>query len=270
MKGIVTIEGLVIVLKSVSAIGFLIALNYSIRCHYKTRRYSHTWLYITFAMGTAFILTFVRLLKEFWLECCPQLDIIKVELIPVVIAFLVAAAFTVRRERGFPVILPIKEDDVSLRKTAVKVKPRHSYLVMEERPKESMNMCVNALSEGFSGLCICRRCPYRIEEEFTLKKTPCFWLTEVPSEEYMTIGPDLEKLLRMIEGFILRSEKGIIFIGGLDYLIEHNTFERTLSFVERLSDKISMSNCSLIMSINPYILNEKEEGLLGRWVDVVK
>ncbi|MEA3255630.1 MAG: DUF835 domain-containing protein [Candidatus Altiarchaeota archaeon] len=265
-------DGLVIVLKSVSAIGFLIALNYSIRCHYKTRRYSHTWLYITFAMGTAFILAFVRLLKEFWLECCPYLDIIKVELIPVVIAFLVAAAFTVRREKGFPVIIPVKEDAVSLRKTAVKVKLRHSYLVVEERPKESMNMCVNALSEGFTGLCICRRCPYHIEEEFTLKKTPCVWLTEteIPSREYMTIGPDLEKLLRMIGGFISMSDKGIIFIGGLDYLIEHNTFERTLSFVERLSDKISMSNFSLVMSINPYILNEKEEGLLGRWVDVVK
>lgn len=133
-----------------------------------------------------------------------------------------------------------------------------------------MNMCVNALSEGFTGLCICRRCPDRIEEEFTLKKTPCVWLTEIPSEKYTTIGPDLEKLLQMIGGFISRSEKGIIFIGGLDYLIEHNTLERTLSFVERLSDKISMSNCSLVMSINPYILNEKEEKLLGRWVDVVK
>jgi len=290
MVELITILNIVIALKCVSVIGFLIAVLISYRCYCRTISESYTWLYILLAMMTAFILCAVRLVKEFVSE--PQLlEIFKVELIPVFIVFLVAASFTIKREKGFPNITPVRENNVRVSGEAFTAGEGQTYLILEEEFDKGINMFMHSLARGYEGLLLSRICPADVREKLRLKKTPCIWLTETSPKDNLSLGPELEKMLQVIEDFIKKSGdlesipdtvldeetgehikrtgKGVIYIGGLDYLIEHNSFERALFFMERLTDKIRVSNCILIISVNPYILNESQKKLLEREVHLV-
>ncbi|MEA1925503.1 MAG: DUF835 domain-containing protein [Candidatus Altiarchaeota archaeon] len=287
MVEVITLSNIVIVLKCVSVIGFLTAVLISYRCYYRTRMESYTWLYILLAMMTSFILCAVRLVKEFIYEPS-MLELIKVELIPVFTVFLIAASFTIKREKGFPAITPVRESDIMVSGEAFTAGKGQTYLIMEEEFDKGINMFMHSLAGGYEGLLLSRICPADVRERLMLKRTPCIWLTETSPKDILSLGPELEKMLQVIEDFIKktgdmesrkdeetgeftkRSGKGVIYIGGLDYLIEHNSFDRALFFVERLTDKIRVSNCILIISVNPYILNESQKKLLEREANLVE
>jgi|GEM_PF-2685981 len=97
----------IIIIKSLEALSFLIALLYSVKNYRLTKNASNIWLYVSLAMLSAFALSLVRTIKEFWFLA--EFEIIKIELIPLIISFLLAAAVTVRKERGLPCITPIPE-----------------------------------------------------------------------------------------------------------------------------------------------------------------
>jgi hypothetical protein len=100
-------ETITVIIKTLEALFFLIALFYSVRNYRLTRTVSNIWLYMSLAMASAFTLSFVRTVKEFWF--LPEFEIIKIELIPLTMAFLLTAAITVRKERGLPLIIPTSE-----------------------------------------------------------------------------------------------------------------------------------------------------------------
>jgi len=82
-------------MKILATIFILIAFIYSLKNYRMTKETSDVWTFISIAMGSAFVLIFVRTIKEFWYHL--EFEIIKVELIPVVIAFLLAASIIAKR-----------------------------------------------------------------------------------------------------------------------------------------------------------------------------
>ena len=291
MTDLITATNIILSLKLFSVIGFFIALTISLWCYYRTRVKSYTWLYIMLAMFTGFILHGVRLVKEFVAD--PQmLELIKIELIPIFVVFLVAATFTIRKESGFPTITPARENNIMVKGELFEIAEGQNYLIMEEKFSKGINMFMHSLARGYEGLFISRLCPTKVRQNYKLEKTPCIWLTETSPENTLSLGPELEKMLQVVEDFIKksgdinaspkikwdeksgefikRSGRGVIYLGGLDYLIEHNSFERALFFVERLTDKIRVSKCSLIISVNPYILDNNQKKLLEREFNIVE
>lgn len=92
--------GIIAVIKIVTTVFFLISFIYSIKTFFLTRHKSAVWFFITLALGTAVILSFVRTIKEF--IPMAEFEIIKIQLIPLVIAFFFAASCTLRREKELP------------------------------------------------------------------------------------------------------------------------------------------------------------------------
>ncbi len=83
------------IMKILATIFVLIAFIYSLKNYRMTNETSDVWTFISIAMGSAFVLIFVRTIKEFWYHL--EFEMIKVELIPVVIAFLLAASISAKR-----------------------------------------------------------------------------------------------------------------------------------------------------------------------------
>ena len=92
--------GIIVIIKIVTTLFFLISFIYSIKTYFLTRDKSGVWFYITLALGVAFILGSVRTIKEF--IPLVEFEVIKIQLIPLVIAFFLAAACTLRREKELP------------------------------------------------------------------------------------------------------------------------------------------------------------------------
>ncbi|MEA3254723.1 MAG: DUF835 domain-containing protein [Candidatus Altiarchaeota archaeon] len=98
---------IILLIKILEGLLFLVALFYGIKNYRLTKSISTIWLYVSLAMFCAFALSVVRIVNEVWLV--DEFEVIKIQLISLVIAFFLAAAITVRKERRLPHITPVSE-----------------------------------------------------------------------------------------------------------------------------------------------------------------
>jgi two-component system cell cycle response regulator len=123
------------------------------------------------------------------------------------------------------------------------------------------------IQKGRKGLCVTRKNPNRIWENFNWKnkETHIIWLTRNNLETEHCIDPtNLSRLSMEIINFINDSENGIILLEGLEYLISQNSYQIILHFIQLLNDKIMLSDCSIIVPLDPLVLTERELHLLER------
>ena len=174
-------------------------------------------------------------------------------------------------------IQPKKENLSSINEEYVKkvlkesfdLKPRKSYLIIEEKPSRIYDMFLSKISEDYAGIGITRENPNNIKEKYGFKNTLFLWLTTISGNN--TIKPtDLEKLRFTINSFISKSEKSIILFDGVEYIINYTSFKETLQFIQSLIDKVSTTNTILIISLDPETLEHKEFKLLSRSAEIYK
>ncbi len=145
-----------------------------------------------------------------------------------------------------------------------------SYLIEEDRAHYCFVILSRLLKNNNDGLCICRSNPAKIKEIFEIGDISMYWLTDRESNKEKTISPSLENMIYVAEEFIDRSDKAILLLDGLEYLISNNSFNPVLRFIRRLIDKISETNSILLISVSPKAINEQELKLLEREMKPVK
>lgn len=136
------------------------------------------------------------------------------------------------------------------------------YLLKEARPRLSYRLFVRFLKEARPGLLISRRHPSRLEED-TLTKARHVWLSHTPGEDFHN-PTALSGLNRLIGRFLQDNGRSIVLIDGLEYLLLHNDFPRTLLFLEYLNDLVIQHPAIVLLPINPEALEPKELALLDR------
>jgi hypothetical protein len=142
------------------------------------------------------------------------------------------------------------------------------YLLKEARPGLSYRLFARLLREDRAGLLISRRHPSRVEREEALSPARHVWLSHSPGEGFHN-PTALAGLNRLIDGFLKENGPSVILLDGIEYLILHNDFARTLLFVEYLNDLIGQYPAILLLPINPEALDVKEVALLERNMDVL-
>ena len=83
----------------------------------------------------------------------------------------------------------------------------------------------------------------------------CFWLVERP-EDAEHIGPSLEGLLRLIEGWLEEHRSAVILFDGFEFLSGTHGDSRTIGFLRRLADLVRDSDDIMLM---PVILDSWED-----------
>ena len=98
----------------------------------------------------------------------------------------------------------------------------------------------------------------RIEKQVTFyseNDSTCLWLIERPTEDEH-IGPSLERLLRLIEGWLEEYRSAVILFDGFEFLSGTHGDERAFGFLKRLADLVRDSDDILFL---PVVLNAWEE-----------
>jgi len=164
-------------------------------------------------------------------------------------------------------LAPVQETRKEIMKD-VKALPGHCYLVEEERPMYSNVLLSRKMEEGYTGLVITRMNPKRIRDEF--KAAPeILWLTDKESSQEKTVSPSLEMIIHVVQEFMGSSEKGMIVLDGIQYLVSSTNFEAMLRFLRSLIDEISESNAILAISLSPETLKPQEISILEREMEVL-
>jgi hypothetical protein len=140
-------------------------------------------------------------------------------------------------------------------------------LVEEKRPECSYDLFIRELSEGSQGLVISRSYPDSIREKYKLERTPIIWLANQPGQDRVEPG-SLSILENMISDFVRKSEKAVVMIDGIEFLISNNKLEKVLKMLYSISDDITMGNARLILPIDPNVISESEIALFEREFEV--
>ena len=255
---------LVVILKGVITVNFLWALYFGVENYRMTQ--SHSWLFLDLGLGTAFILSLVRLVKEFFYTDFQQfesiivvLEVVKVNLIPFVTAFLLASALAIGRERISAVIPIGKKEEVPLR---CGIEKGITYLVKEETPRDGYQVFLDLLSRGYQGLLILRTHPDEVRKEYTVD-VPILWMSRLQVGDN-AVYPNVTVIEQVIEEFFEHKGNHVVLIERLDYLISQQGFEKTLQFIQKLSSLVYITKSVAIVHIDPLTIGERELMLIEK------
>jgi len=143
------------------------------------------------------------------------------------------------------------------------------YLVKEKRPGIGFAMFKEAVSNGAVGMVVAREHPERLKQMHEFRASKLLWLTRRVGVDH--IDPTELSLLSLeISKFVERSNRSVVLIEGLEYIITQNNFESVLRFVNHLHDFVLAHDCAVIVIIDPRVLSTRELALLERSARIVE
>jgi hypothetical protein len=255
---------IVVALKLVITVNFLLSFYYGVK-NYNTTK-SHTWLFLSMSLGVAFVLSSIRFLKEFFYtqfdvfeHIIVVLELVKINLIPFVTAFLLAAAITISRER-ISVVIPLRKSTEPMPQYGLE--RGTIYLVEEETPTRSYQLFMDLISCGYRGLGILRTHPDEVRKEYDID-VPILWMSRLQVGEN-AVYPNVSVIEQIIEEFFENGEKNVILLERLDYLISQQGFDTTLKFIQTVSSLVYVTRSVVLLHIDPLTIGERELKLIEK------
>ena len=148
------------------------------------------------------------------------------------------------------------EDELRSQIMKYKLEEANLYVVEEVIAHTSVEIFNELLKVGYEGI-IFSRIPEDTWREDIKNNFGFQRISEKGTGK--AIPPSLEKIENVIEEL---SNKQVILIDRLDYLIQKNGFENTLFFIYRLIDIAYLANHIILLSIDSSTLREREKSLL--------
>jgi hypothetical protein len=145
-----------------------------------------------------------------------------------------------------------------------------SYLVEEQNRDFSYGIFASMVEDDYKGIGITRINPRLLRSKINGVPPRLLWLTDHESTQEETISPSLEKIMVVLEEFILGNELSVVLVDDLQYLISCNTFEGAVRFIRNLVDKISERSAVFLLSVDPNSLSAQERSVLERELRVVR
>ena len=150
-----------------------------------------------------------------------------------------------------------------------RITPGEVYLVEEPKPALFFDIFSEAMIQGVRGLFITREFPDRLRSNYNLSGASIVWLTHVIGRD--CIEPTKTNLiLNRIVSFTRDNSPSIIMLDGIEYLINQNSFDVIIGFLNHIRDLIIIRNCVLAVAVDPNTLDSKELALVERNLQVIK
>ncbi len=138
----------------------------------------------------------------------------------------------------------------------------NNYYVDEDHPKVSVEFFNELTNRGISGLFITRTPPEKAEEQWKLSNSNIIWLCSRTGKNYLT--PALEKISHTIFEFVKKNKHSVVFLDGVEYIINNNDFLKTLTLMDNIKEMVALHNAVLIIPMSSSIFSKKEMALLGK------
>ena len=123
--------------------------------------------------------------------------------------------------------------------------------------------------QDVKGLLITREFPDRLRSSYNLNNASIVWLTHVVGRD--CIEPTQTNLiLNRIVSFTRDNSPCVIMLDGIEYLINQNSFDVVIGFLNHVRDLIIIRNSVLVVALDPNTLDSKELALVERNLQVIK
>jgi hypothetical protein len=145
-----------------------------------------------------------------------------------------------------------------------------TYLIPAEKPEKATGLFMREMKKGVKGLYITRSNPVHVKKKYDLSGAKVCWLTSVRASEDILSVSGLQELSILISNFIDENNNSIILLDGIEYLVSNNDFPIVLRLVQQIRDKVSTSESTMLIPLNPNALDGKQLTLLERECHTLK
>jgi PAS domain S-box-containing protein len=156
-------------------------------------------------------------------------------------------------------IVPIEENAIEgVRK--YNFEKGYLYLMDKGAGRDCMEVFADQVKHNIQGLCITRNNPKKLRAYYGLEKTPIVWLngSDLPTGEHCIKPDNLTGLGATIYKFLSEAKDGIVLLDGAEYLVARNSFESVLKFLHLLNDRVMVSNCTVLLCMDPLSLETRQ------------
>ncbi len=172
--------------------------------------------------------------------------------------------FTIHKERNLmTVVCPVCNRRQRM------LKEGYNYLLLDSEGKHSYSILTDFIKEGLSALVVTTKIPSKVEEKYGVRRAKIMWLSDHTSSEYKVLDPKrIEfEVTRALVNFAKNTDRGVIFIDGLEYLIVENGFEKISKFIKKTTDICSINAVTYIIYVNPNSLSMSELSIMKKEFD---
>jgi Protein of unknown function (DUF835) len=147
---------------------------------------------------------------------------------------------------------------------------RGAYLVREPKADRVFRLFADLLRANARGLCITRMHPDDLRSRYRIEDAGFIWLSKSggPKAKGMAIAEPsaLVDIASAISDFTRDGGNAAVLLEGLEYMISQNGFGSILRFLQKVNEKIVLSDSVLLISANPAAMKEQEYRLLAKEV----
>jgi two-component system cell cycle response regulator len=141
--------------------------------------------------------------------------------------------------------------------------------LVKNEVEKTFDFFAQTVLSGVEGLCITREYPPKIREKYGLKKTPVVWLTEEKVNGEITVY-SLQDLSVMISSFLMKANRGMVLLDGVEYLATNHGFESFLRFLQVNRSRFESLESVLIIPVTEGTISERELRLIERETCMLK
>ena len=179
-------------------------------------------------------------------------------------------AFGILRFNMF-IISPVREDEIKEcpvnRSENRRVLPSTIVLIKEKKAEIAYCLFLEELNDGFHGLLVSRTHPDTLRERYGLIKTPIIWLAQKAGLNHIEPS-NLSILQHTIVEFTRKTDRAVIMIDGIEYLISNNPVEKVLKFLYALRDESADREIKILVPVDPAALDTRDLALFERECEV--
>jgi len=169
------------------------------------------------------------------------------------------------REKSFlqELVVPAAEAQ-AMTKPTYHLERARTYAILERDGQQGFEIFKDLVTHGAQGLCITRRSPKAVMQDFGLERTPILWLSRVATEKNSVRPSPPEKVALAVEHFISLGENAVVLLDGFEYLVAHNDFSSVLALLHDLNEIVALHDALLLIPMDPSTFQDREFALVRR------
>ncbi len=169
------------------------------------------------------------------------------------------------REKSFlqELVVPAAEAQ-AMTKPTYNLERARTYAILERDGQEGFEIFKDLVTHGAQGLCITRRSPKAVMQDYGLERTPILWLSRVATEKNSVRPSPPEKVALAVEHFISVGESAVVLLDGYEYLVAHNDFGSVLALLHDLNEIVALHDAILLIPMDPSTFQDREFALIRR------
>ncbi|MDO9516823.1 MAG: DUF835 domain-containing protein [Methanosarcinaceae archaeon] len=140
---------------------------------------------------------------------------------------------------------------------------KDSYMLIDIDMSDAFDIFKDTVEHGKYGLCLTRMLPDNLIVQFSQHNVSILQLTQITGKNHLS-PTSLSLIQNAILSYIKEHNGCVVFFDGLEYLVAHNGFTKTLQFIQAIKDYAQSEKSLLLIPLFRQAFTDQEFAFLER------